>query len=298
SGNKNNRNWPVSPSRKVLERRWRRLVQAPAEAKAALMKSTGDRRPDKPEPPLPGQPETVALAVETETVPVITRYGRMTFDRQYIIADRRVIDRPRPALWFAHDERRQIYLSELHTESGRAGPAVSFTALLPDIHHFKGTEGGRVAPLYRHPHRAEPNVTPGLLRLLTKVHGITVGAEDLFAYIAGIAGHSGYTRLFAANLAERGARIPMTRDPALWADVVEVGRRTVCIHTYGERFASHHGSSPGSTPSLPPEEQPECVVLIGEADGLPEDISYDAFTRTLTVGTGCIRPVAPEVWDY
>ncbi|MGA5443135.1 type ISP restriction/modification enzyme [Streptomyces griseoincarnatus] len=38
--------------------------------------------------------------------------------------------------------------------------------------------------------------------------------------------------------------------------------------------------------------------MIGEDDGLPADISYDASTRTLTVGTGCIRPVAPEVWDY
>ncbi|NJP54005.1 DNA methyltransferase, partial [Streptomyces sp. SBST2-5] len=151
SGNKNNRSWPVSPSRDVLESRWRRLVQAPAEDKAALLKTTRDRRPDKPEPPLPGQQEMESLAAEKETLPVTVPYGRMTFDRQYIIADRRVIDFPRPALWFAHNDQRQIYLSELHTESGRPGPAVSFTALLPDMHHFKGTEGGRVAPLYRHP---------------------------------------------------------------------------------------------------------------------------------------------------
>jgi hypothetical protein len=167
------------------------------------------------------------------------------------------------------------------------------------MHHFKGTEGGRVAPLYRHPHLPEPNVTPGLLQLLAKTHGVTVTAEDLFAYIAGIAGHSGYTRRFAAHLTERGARIPLTRDSALWAEVVEVGRRTVWIHTYGQRFASHqHDSSPGPTPRLPPAEQPECIVAIGEDDGLPDDISYDATTRTLTVGTGSISPVAPEVWDY
>ncbi|MFC7012350.1 type ISP restriction/modification enzyme [Streptomyces viridiviolaceus] len=299
SGNTNNRSWPVSPSREVLERRWRRLVEAPAEAKAALMKSTRDRRPDKLEPPLPGQQEKGTLAAEKETVPVIARYGRMTFDRQYIIADRRVIDRPRPALWFAHNDRRQVYLSELHTESSRPGPAVSFTALLPDVHHFKGTEGGRIAPLYRHPHLPEPNVTPGLLQLLTKTHGVTVTGEDLFAYIAGIAGHSGYTRRFAAYLAERGARIPLTRDSALWSEVVEVGRRTVWIHTYGQRFASHHHDSPpGPTPRLPPAEQPECIVAIGENEGLPDSISYDATTQTLTVGTGSIRPVTPEVWDY
>ncbi|AWW39853.1 type ISP restriction/modification enzyme [Streptomyces cadmiisoli] len=299
SGNKNNRSWPVSPSRDVLERRWRRLVQAPTADKATLLKTTRDRRPEKPEPPLPGQQERESLAAEKETVPVIVPYGRMTFDRQFIIADRRVIDFPRPALWFAHNDRRQIYLSELHTESARPGPAVGFTALLPDMHHFKGTEGGRVAPLYRHPHQAEPNVTPGLLQLLTKTHGVTVTAEDLFAYIAGVAGHSSYTRRFATNLAERGARIPLTRDPALWAEVVEVGRRTVWIHTYGQRFASHHHDSPpGSTPRLPPAERPECVIAIGEDERLPEDISYDATTRTLSVGSGSIRPVAPEVWDY
>ncbi|MGW5663285.1 type ISP restriction/modification enzyme [Streptomyces sp. NPDC003758] len=299
TGNTNNRSWPVSPSTDVLEERWRRLVQAPAEAKAALMKSTGDRRPDKPEPPLPGQQEKGSLADEKETVPVIVRYGRMTFDRQYIIADRRVIDRPRPALWFAHNDHRQIYLSELHTESGRPGPAVSFTALLPDVHHFKGTEGGRVAPLYRHPELPEPNVTPGLLHLLTKTLGVTVTAEDLFAYIAGIAGHSGYTRRFTAHMAERGARIPLTRDSALWEEVVEVGRRTVWIHTYGERFASApQGRPPGHAPRLPQTEQPTCTVAIGEVDGLPDSSSYDAATRTLTVGTGAIHPVAPEVWDY
>ncbi|MFL4907604.1 type ISP restriction/modification enzyme [Streptomyces sp. MMS24-I2-30] len=299
TGNTNNRNWPVSPSREVLRRRWRRLVQTPEDAKAALMKSTRDRRPDKPEPPLPGQRQTGTLAEEKETEPVIVPYGRMTFDRQYAIADRRVIDFPRPALRFAHDDRRQIYLSELHTESVRPGPAVSFTALLPDVHHFKGTEGGRVAPLYRHPHRSDPNVTPGLLQLLTKTHGGTVTAEDLFAYIAGIAGHGGYPRHFAANPAHRGARIPLTRDPALWAEVVEVGRRTVWIHTYGQRFASEQRDcTPGATPRLPQAEQPECVAVIGENHELPDHISYDADTRTLTVGTGRIRPVAPELWEY
>jgi hypothetical protein len=299
SGNKTNRNWPVSPSQKVLERRWRRLVQAPAEAKAALMKTTRDRRPDKPEPPLPGRQERGSLAEEKETVTEIVPYGRMTFDRQYIIADRRVIDFPRPALWFAHHDQRQIYLSEFRTKSGLAGPAVGITALLPDMDHFKGTEGGRIAPLYRHPYLAQPNVTPGLLQLLTEAYRTTVTAEDLFAYIAGTAGHCGYTSRFTAKLATRGIRIPLTRDPALWAQVVEVGRRTVWIHTYGERFASHHRDAVrGEAPRLPLQEQPECEVLIGEDGGLPDSISYEEATRTLRVGTGVVRPVAPEVWDY
>ncbi|MGO4748897.1 type ISP restriction/modification enzyme [Streptomyces sp. 2MCAF27] len=31
---------------------------------------------------------------------------------------------------------------------------------------------------------------------------------------------------------------------------------------------------------------------------MPDSISYEAKTRTITVGAGSIRPVAPEVWDY
>ncbi|MEV8021374.1 type ISP restriction/modification enzyme [Streptomyces sp. NPDC086554] len=205
----------------------------------------------------------------------------------------------RPSLWFAHSDH-QIYLSELHTESGRAGPAVGFTALIPDMHHFKGTEGGRVAPLYRHPEVAEANLTPGLLKTLSQIHGAAVTAEDLFAYIAGIAGHSGYTHRFAEHLAARGTRIPLTRDPALWAQVTEAGRRTVWLHTYGQRFASpQHGRPSGSCPRLPISEEPVCTIAIGTEDGgVPESISYDSEARTLTVGAGTIRPVTPEVWDY
>ncbi|MGO4756779.1 type ISP restriction/modification enzyme, partial [Streptomyces sp. 2MCAF27] len=78
SGNKNNRSWPVSPSPDVLRERWRTLVQAPPAAKGTLLKSTRDRRPDKPEQPLPGQEWRGTLAEETERAPVLVPYGRMT----------------------------------------------------------------------------------------------------------------------------------------------------------------------------------------------------------------------------
>ncbi len=300
SGNKNNRNWPVSPSREVLLERWRTLVRAPVASKASLLKSTRDRRPDKLEQPLPGQQWRSTLADERDYVPVLAPYGRMAFDRQWIIADRRVIDFPRPALWFAHSDDRQVYLTELHTEAGREGPAVAFTALIPDMHHFKGTEGGRVAPLYRHAELAQPNVTPGLVGALGRLLGMAVTAEDIFAYIAGVAGHSGYTEYFAEHLQTPGAHIPLTADASLWAQVTEAGRRVIWLHTYGQRFASPRSGRPhGHAPRLGSADEPVCNVAIGEhGSGLPESISYAVKTRTLTVGDGIICPVSPEAWEY
>lgn len=298
-GNKNNRTWPISPSREVLHERWKTLVNAPKSRKAALMKATRERSPDKLEQPLPSQEWRETLANETNQIPAIEPYGRMTFDRQYLIADRRVIDWPRPSLWFAKSDR-QVFLSELHSEPGRPGPAVSFTALIPDNHHFKGTEGGRVLPLYRDPLGQQANITPGLLEALASTLGIPVTPEDLLSYIAGIAGHAGYTEHYHEQLSGApGVRIPLTRDATLWTKVVDVGKRVVWLHTYGERYADPASGRPASEPRLPKGERPKNPTPIGEGPlGFPEDIDYDADTRTLIVGAGTIAPVAPEVWDY
>jgi hypothetical protein len=296
-GNKNNRTWPVSPSPDVLRKRWKRLIKAPKSRQAALMKATGDRYPDKLEQPLPGQVWREPLSQESDDTPTLVRYGRMTFDRQWIIADRRVIDRPRPSLWFVQGAN-QVYLSELHTESGRTGPALGFTSLIPDTHHFKGTEGGRIIPLYRDSQALQPNVTPVLLPALAQVLGSSVTVEDLLSYIAGIAGHAGYTLRYKDELT-RGVHIPITRDPDLWNRVVSVGRRVLWIHTYGERFTDPEAARPRKAPRLADAVRPKCLTPIGEGpDGMPETIFYDEGTCTLQVGTGKIAPVSPSVWSY
>ncbi|MFE0686588.1 type ISP restriction/modification enzyme [Streptomyces xiamenensis] len=297
-GNKNNRSWPVSPDQSTLRERWRALVNAPKARKPNLLKSTRDRHPDKAEPALPGQRASSTLSTETDNSAVLCSYGRMTFDRQWIVADRRVIDFPRPPLWLAQGDR-QIHLTELHTEAGRQGPALGFTALLPDMHHFKGTEGGRVTPLYRDPFGNLPNVAPGLAAALSGALGIPVPAEDIFSYTAGVAAHPGYTAHYQQELASRGVRIPLTRDPELWRATVEAGRRVLWLHTFGERCADPSAGRPHGTPRLPDAERPLCRNPIGDTPGgMPETITYDANTRTLTVGTGTISPVPREVWEY
>src|SRR5205085_1225565 len=75
------------------------------------------------------------------------RYGFRSFDRQWIIPDARLINQPNPTLWNAHSPR-QVYLTAPSDRSPSAGPAITFTALIPDLHHYHG-RGGRAYPLWR-----------------------------------------------------------------------------------------------------------------------------------------------------
>ena len=75
------------------------------------------------------------------------RYGFRSFDRQWIIPDARLINRPNPTLWKAYSAR-QVYLTAPEDRTPTAGPALTFTGLIPDLHHYNG-RGGRVYPLWR-----------------------------------------------------------------------------------------------------------------------------------------------------
>src|SRR5206468_5000144 len=76
------------------------------------------------------------------------RYGFRSFDRQWIIPDNRVINRPNPELWASRSDK-QVYLTAFVQESPTNGPALTFTGLVPDLHHYKGSFGGRAFPLWR-----------------------------------------------------------------------------------------------------------------------------------------------------
>jgi hypothetical protein len=299
SGNKNNRSWPVAPTREVLHKRWSRLVRASPRHQSLLLKVTRDKRPDKPEPPLLGGEWRPSLSGESPDYQVpLVRYGRMTFDRQWQIADRRVIDFPRPSLWYVLGDH-QIFATEWHTQASKPGPALGFTHLLPDQDHFKGSEGGRVLPLYRDPHGKIPNTAPGLLRCLSETLGMEVSAEDLVSYVAGIAGHSGYTRNFKTELESRGVRIPMTREPELWRAMAALGRRVLWLNTYGERCADESRGRPDRAPRMLEHERPRFHTPVATGpDDMPDAISYDEEHRQIHVGDGVIGPVAPDVWNY
>jgi predicted helicase len=152
------------------------------------------------------------------------------------LLDIRLCDRPRPNLLRAHSDR-QIYLTSLLTDVLGDGPAAEATAFIPDLHHFRGSFGGaHVIPLWRDAKGTEPNVTVGVLEALARIYGQALTAEDLFAYSYAVLSAPEYVRLFWDELTIPGPRLPITRDSALFASTVAMGRRLLRLHTYGKRL--------------------------------------------------------------
>jgi hypothetical protein len=296
-GVKPNRAWVYAPSADILARRWSSLVGAESwERRRELFKESSDRTIDSRVEPLPGfPPHTGTILQERGVCPSPVRIAYRSFDRQWLIPDNRLLHRPSPDLWRAAGTD-QVFLTEQHAHPFETGPAVTFSALVPDMHHFNG-RGGRVLPL-RHAGGA-PNVPPLLLASLGERLGQPVSVEDLVAYIAGTVAHRGFTPRFTDELVTPGIRIPVTADPALWAQAVVLGQQLIWLHTYGEAFADPSADRPKGNIRYPAGDprRPLNTIAIASTP-LPETISHDPAGQTLHVGTGSFAPVPAAVWEY
>lgn len=301
------RTWIIAPDAESLERRWRKLVRAKPEQKEELFiphlnkGRLGDRHVarevSKGLPGFPNNPVPIA-AERGDCLPPVC-YGYRSFDRQWIIPDNRVLNRPNPELWRCHSDK-QVYLTAPSDRSPTAGPALSFTANIPDLHHYNG-RGGRVFPLWRDATATEPNLPPNLLESLTRLYRRTVSAEDLFAYLAGVAANPAYTARFQKDLAQPGLRIPITIDARLFARAVELGRRVIWLHTFGERYADRKADRPPGPPRLPKDRAPRIPrdgAIPDDPASMPDEMSYDEPQNRLLVGRGFVDNVPPAVWNY
>lgn len=293
------RTWVIAPRADVLQRRWIALVNSRDKDKNHLLKITS-RDIDSRPPAIPRQPHpSRPLRKEQSQHPNIVPISYRSFDRQYIILDPRVIDRPSSSLWQIADEC-QVYATEPSTNVIDDGPALTFAQLVPDMHHYQGHHAGRVLPLYRSLEAQSPNIAPGLLDHLTRLLERPVTGEDMLAYIAAIVAHSGYTQRYHEDLAIPGVRVPITRDGHLWDRAVRLGYEVVWLHTFGQRFHNIDEGRPHRAPRLPDSESPRIVSPIPHTDaGMPDTSSYDASTETLLIGdTGRVAPVPASVWAY
>ena len=298
------RTWVVAPDRESLERRWDVLrTESDGARKQELFHPhpQGDRDIYKTlQRGLHGHPfRGGQIAKDQGPVVPPVRYAFRSFDRQWIIPDARVINRPNPTLWDGHSDR-QVYLTALHRSSPMAGPAVTLSAAIPDLDHYKGSFGGRVFPLWRD-RAGRPNVKPQLLRAMTEALGVVVGGADLMAYLAAILANPAYTERFQRDLVQPGLRVPLTTDKSLFDAAVQVGREVIWLHCFGERFADPVAGRPKGPPRMREGRGPVIPsdgAIPTSAHRFPDRIAYDATLHRLTVGEGFIDNVVPAVWEY
>ena len=300
------RTWIIAPDAESLQVRWRKLVRAKPEQKEELFHphlrggQPADKHLNKVVKGLPGytdNPKPVSDENGDSLPPV--RYGYRSFDRQWIIPDSRVINQPNPELWRSHSDK-QLYITAPSDRTPTAGPALSFTTLVPDLHHYNG-RGGRVFPLWRDAAATVPNLPPKLLEFLPAKFMMPVTAEDVMAYLAGVVANPAYTLRFQTDLAQPGLRIPITQQPKLFTQAVGIGRRVIWLHTFGEHFTDPSADRPAGPPRLPKDRAPRIPkdgAIPDDPESMPNEIGYDLEKKRLLVGKGFIDNVSPEVWYY
>jgi hypothetical protein len=299
------RTWVVAPDSGSLSERWKRLTSEKDPALKELLfypHEGGDKTSFKATSKgLIGHEQRLdAVAKDIKPVITPTRYAFRTLDRQWIIPDNRLLNRPNPTLWDIHS-RYQATLTALDDPAPSSGPAVSISALIPDLNYYKGSAGGRVFPLWRDAAATIPNIKTALTAHLAAALGIAVSPEDMLAYIAGVMAHPAFTARFQADLVRPGLRLPITADAALFAEAATLGREVAWLHCYGERFADPAANRPAASPRLPKGEGPIIPMdggIPGAPEPLPETMDYDAATRRLRIGKGHIDNVPQAVWDY
>jgi hypothetical protein len=301
------RTWIIAPDADLLQRRWQTLIAAPAAEKETLFhahllkEGLGDRHTKRVVSiALPGyEPRPLPIADEHGACSPPVRYGFRSFDRQWIIPDNRVINRPNPELWAMRSEQ-QVFLAALSQTSPSTGPALTITGFVPDLDHYNG-RGGRAFPLWRDATASVSNVRPKLLTFLTQKYGVEVTAEDVVAYIAATAAHPAFTARFQDDLSTPGLRIPLTADRKTFAEAVELGRTIIWLHTFGERMTDAARGRPAQPPRLPASRHPnipKAGAIPQEPAAMPDSINYDVNKKRLLIGTGYVENVEPGVWSY
>jgi hypothetical protein len=308
SGVQPKRTWVIAPDPGSLLQRWQKLIDAPAAQRETLFHATlrdgqpADRhiRSVVREAIAGYEPILKPLVDEKGACRTPVPYGFRSFNRQWIIPDARVITQPNAELWESRSDR-QVYLAALSRTSPSSGPALTFSALVPDQDYYKGSFSGRVFPLWRDRKATVSNVLPSLLGFLAQKYGSAVTAEEFMCYIAAMAAHPAFTARFETDLSIPGLRIPLTADAAAFREAAELGGKVIWLHTFGERMADPKKGRPAQAPRLPEARMPRIPAagaISQDPAAMPDTIAYDAAKKRLLVGQGYVERVEPAVWDY
>jgi hypothetical protein len=301
------RQWVIAPDRQSLTKRWEKLLAEPDLQQKEILfhphgsASQGDRHISKvvSETLTGHEKRTIAVSKDTGAIVTPIRYAFRSFDRQWIIPDNRLLNRPNPTLWNGHS-KSQVYLTALNSTAPAKGPGLTFTTSIPDIDHYNG-RGGRVFPLWSDPAGKQPNVQAGLLAKLAETYETAITAEDVMAYIAAVAAHPAYAKRFRKDLVQPGIRVPLTDNAALFKEAATLGREVIWLQVFGEHFIDQTAGRPAGAPRMASGEGPTIPAegaIPSDDDQMPDTITYDPSLKRLQIGTGYIDNVPPEVWAY
>ncbi|MER6533964.1 type ISP restriction/modification enzyme [Streptomyces sp. 900105755] len=253
------RGWPTAPDPATLKARWDALLKAEGPDRETLFEPTRARTVHSAVAQLPGRPSgTGPLADVSDPCPDPVRVLAAPFDEQWLIPDHRLIDAARPELWRVADDH-QVFA----VESPEGMPLLA-TSFLPAL------RAGRIRPLYRRPGGAEPNLAPGLPAYLADRLGRGVTPPDVLAW--------------TLTVIRPDRTVPLTGDPGLWAQGVELGHRALWLLRRD-----------GDRPRLPGGRRP---YVRAPLPARPRTLHYDTEEETLHLDEGRVSPVPPEAWDF
>lgn len=284
-GCKYGRTWPIATAPDALSLRWAALVgesDPGRRARLFITPSSGRNIHTRV-----GDFDRIAdLKAKAPHQPIV-RYAFRSFDRQWAFEDPRMAKTESPSLWESIGPS-QVFMGSFTTRSLGTGPAATVATSVPDLHYFRGSYGGKdIIPLYRDS-AGTPNAAPGTLKHLSARLGITVSAEQLFAYTFGVLAGADYTERFHEALETPGPRIPVTADPDLFAQMAKHGDKLIWLQTFGERSGTGTLPTSGVTWKAEPSRLPDAKA----------DIKFDAATETLQVADGVLTGVPSEVWNF
>ena len=304
------RTWVIAPDVSSLNSRWARLVKEKDAAKKEELfyphirnGKPGDKHIGKivASPLAGGKAHGGPIKDVTSQVPErVERYAFRSFDRQWLIADARVLNQPNPELWNGYSAN-QVYFTALQAHTPDQGPSITISGLIPDLHHFKGNFGGRVMPLWRDASATVSNIKSGLINYLSTTYGKPATAPDVMAYVAALLAHPAFTARFKEDLIRPGLRVPVTADATLFDRAVALGREVIWLHTYGERFADPAAGRPAAPPRMPKGQGPTIPVggtIPSAPNPLPDTMHHDPSMSRLHVGEGFIENVPTAVAEY
>ncbi|PDW03146.1 type ISP restriction/modification enzyme [Candidatus Viridilinea mediisalina] len=290
------RSWPIGETPELLQRRWREFLALPPQQRGEALRETDARTVSRvvKSPALPDieLPALANLPADSPSQPIV-RYAYRSFDRQWMIRDHRLCDRPRPALQAVYG-KHQVYLTSLLTDVLGKGPGAVVTYLLPDLHHFRNRGGKDVIPLWRDAAATEANLPAGLLAVLEAAYGQPVSPERFLAYTYGILANPDYVERFWEELTIPGPRLPITKDGKLFNAMADLGAELIWLHTFGERYVP-----PGRSAGRVPYGTAQIEVAVPQSkEEYPTTYAYEPTKQELRVGKGRFSRVAPELWAF